>query len=52
MGHVGGLVVGAIVVLIIVASLSRSIRRASRMNPNSPNYVPPEPGAESRDHAG
>ena len=43
MGHVGGLVVGAIVVLVIALSLGRSIRRASRMNP-------PEPGAERSDH--
>ncbi|HEY3902869.1 MAG TPA: hypothetical protein VGM14_03035 [Streptosporangiaceae bacterium] len=52
MGHVGGVAVGAIVVLVIVLSLGRSIRRASRMNPNSPGYVPPEPGAENRDHGG
>ena len=50
MGHVGGLVVGAIVVLVIALSLGRSIRRASRMNPSSPGYVPPEPGAERGDH--
>ena len=32
MGHVGGLIVGGIVVIVIALSLSRSIKRASRMN--------------------
>jgi hypothetical protein len=51
MSHGGGIVVGIIlaaVLLIIVLSLGRSIRRASRMNPGSPGHEP----LDQDDHRG
>ncbi len=50
--HIGVIIVLAVVFLVVAGSLGRSIRRTSRMNSDSADYAPLDPGADSRHHSG